>query len=309
MTANHIHFEVLCALATSGQLTQTELAELREHAGTCGSCGRRIAELTELGAHMLLAHAMSYPVGRPPKGMSDRFIARAISEGVPLSARPLTIHARVLGCVAAIILGVLSIGVAHKNGFSPDAPQGTSSHSPLAIHAENNSFAEVAPSKLPRSAAQQRDNLAVQDKAGFARRGRGYKHRSAETTELPSASAAPLSRRFELNRYPQPNILIRDYSAARVIPDALRPSSAWFRAPVVALRMISAPNKGESPGLLADCEYCSFTSSRVRPRFAFAPSTEKVPYGTLELDIYTSDSKPRFTLDPTAFHLIQGVVP
>ena len=196
MTENHIHFEVLCALATSGQLTQTELADLREHARTCRPCSKRIAELTELGAHLLLARAMTYPVGRPPKGMSERFIARAICEGVPLSTRPLTINARLLGCVAAIILAVLSIGVVHKNGLSYEASHGASSHSPLAIRAENNGLAEAALSKLPRSAAQRRDNLSLQGRAGFARRARRFRHRSAGATELSLASTAPLSRRF-----------------------------------------------------------------------------------------------------------------
>jgi hypothetical protein len=307
MTANHIHFELWCALAASGQLTQTELAELREHAITCGACGRRIAELTELGAHLLLAHAMTHPGRRPPMGMKDRFVARAICEGVPLNTRSSTINARMLGCAAAIILCVLSIAVVHKRGFSPEGSEGIHSHPPLAIHAENTSHAEPGSSKLPRSAVQQRDNYLLRDKAALT--GQRYGRRSAETTEPSLASAARLSHRFVLNGYAQQNSLIRDYSATRVLPDAFRSSSPWFQAPVVALRINSEINKGESPGLLADCEYCSFSSSSVRPRFAFAPSANKVLYGTLDLGMYPSDSKAHFNLDPTAFHLIQGVVP
>ncbi len=306
MTANHVHFEVLCTLAASGQLTQIELAELREHEMTCGACGRRMAELIELRAHLLLAHAMTHPGRRPPGGMKDRFIARAICEGIPLSTRSSTINARMLGCAAAIILGVLSIAVVHKRGFAPETSTGINSHLLLAIHAKNNSHAETGSSNLLRSSVPQRDNVLLRDKAGFARRRHG--HRVVQTTEL-LASATRLSHRFVLNRYAQQNSLMRDYPSTRVLPDALRSSSPWFQAPVLALRIDSEINKGEAPGLLADCEYCSFGSSSVRPRFVFAPSADKVGYGALDLDMHSSNSRPHFNLDPTAFHLIQGLVP
>lgn len=59
MTMNHAHFEMLCALAASRQLTSAELAEFHEHSERCSSCRDRLAEMTQLGAWLFCAHAVS----------------------------------------------------------------------------------------------------------------------------------------------------------------------------------------------------------------------------------------------------------
>ncbi len=87
MTTNHTYFEVMCALAASGQLTKTEHAELREHSEHCVLCRNRLVEMRQSGFQLFLARAFKTPSKRLPKGMQERFAARAISEGIPLSSR------------------------------------------------------------------------------------------------------------------------------------------------------------------------------------------------------------------------------
>ena len=80
---NHGDFEILCALAACGQLTKMERAELREHADHCVSCHTRLVEMRQVGIQLLLARAFKTRSKQLPKGMQERFAARAISEGIP----------------------------------------------------------------------------------------------------------------------------------------------------------------------------------------------------------------------------------
>jgi hypothetical protein len=107
MTVNHAHFEVLCALAASGQLTNTELTELREHSERCSACSSRLVEMTQLSAQLFCAHALNQPGIRMPENMLGRFIARANCEGVPLSPHAASAGASGPGLTAALLLALL----------------------------------------------------------------------------------------------------------------------------------------------------------------------------------------------------------
>jgi hypothetical protein len=268
MTANHAHFAALCALAASGQLTQTELAELRGHARVCPSCRRRIAELNEVGALLFLADSSAHSYQRPPKGMRDRFVTRAISEGVPLSIRSSPTEVRRLGTAAAIILGMLVIAVAHRRGALPVATQSIERASVASTHVDPPFRGEPA-------------DVAV-------------------------AAPTLVARQVASTRYPQRKSLMRTDSmaTAMVLPDTLRSSPPLFRSPTFQLN--SRAKKGNSPGLLAECEDCTFIASARRPEFALALSTDELHRGILDPDAF--NSKPLFRLDPTALHLIQNVV-
>ena len=106
MNTNHSHFEVLCALAGSGQLTDTDMAELREHAERCPLCSGRLVEINELSVHIFCLHALKQRVARMPRGMRERFITRANNEGVPLSFRTPSVGLGGFGWAAALV-GVL----------------------------------------------------------------------------------------------------------------------------------------------------------------------------------------------------------
>ncbi|WP_213805312.1 zf-HC2 domain-containing protein [Granulicella sp. dw_53] len=82
MNSEHEGFEMLCALFVSGQLAGDEIAELREHVAGCGDCRRSLEEMVEVDCGL----ASAQQSGRMPKGMQERFVARAVREGVPLRA-------------------------------------------------------------------------------------------------------------------------------------------------------------------------------------------------------------------------------
>ena len=78
MTVDHAHFDVMCALAASGQLTNSELAELHEHSEGCSSCCDRLVEMKHVSAELFCAHAVSQPDIRMPKDIVERFIVLAL---------------------------------------------------------------------------------------------------------------------------------------------------------------------------------------------------------------------------------------
>ena len=115
MTVNHNHFELLCALAASDELTEPELVELNEHSLECVSCRNRIQEMTGINACLVLSHAFNHRNGRLPEGMQERFIARAIKEGVPLNS-PSTAGLGNLGLASALFIVLLVTAAAIRTG-------------------------------------------------------------------------------------------------------------------------------------------------------------------------------------------------
>ena len=81
----HEQYEELCALAATGQASEVELEDLRSHLETCPSCRSMAYDFTEISAQglsMLAAKQLHCPV---PSGMTQRFAARARSEGIAMS--------------------------------------------------------------------------------------------------------------------------------------------------------------------------------------------------------------------------------
>jgi hypothetical protein len=108
MTASHSSFEVLCALEASGQLSDTESAYLRDHYEQCVLCQERLAVMRRVGMQLLLAQAAKTSRKRLPKGMKERFAARAAGEGIPLRSRSSKGGFTALG-VATVVLLLLSV--------------------------------------------------------------------------------------------------------------------------------------------------------------------------------------------------------
>lgn len=113
MIVRHLHFEILCALAPTGQLSPREADELLRHSRRCTLCAARLAELSHLGSELLRVEANRSPYSLPCKGLQERFVARAIRDGVPLHAamsvshqspRPLTALRIVVAAMAMTIL-------------------------------------------------------------------------------------------------------------------------------------------------------------------------------------------------------------
>ncbi len=79
----HQRYEELCALAAAGQVTPTEAIELNEHLRGCPECRESVRDFAFLCVQVLPA-ALKYQ-GELPAGMTERFIARARSEGIRIS--------------------------------------------------------------------------------------------------------------------------------------------------------------------------------------------------------------------------------
>jgi len=110
----HEHYEELCALAASGQASPIELADLRSHLESCPSCRGAAYDFTQISAQALSQLAGKRLHCRIPPGMTQRFVARARSEGIEMTRGPVARATKpnryaigaVVGAVAAIALVV-----------------------------------------------------------------------------------------------------------------------------------------------------------------------------------------------------------
>jgi hypothetical protein len=116
MTTNHADFELLCVLASSGDLESAERAQLRAHLEECVSCRERLLEMRELSEHLVVAQARKGPSRRLPKGMKDRFVVRAVREGIPLSPPRQEREFHALGTAAALLVVLLLVAATLRTG-------------------------------------------------------------------------------------------------------------------------------------------------------------------------------------------------
>jgi hypothetical protein len=126
MTASHKHFEFLCLLAASEELTEGETVALRDHARACVSCRARILETTQLTSHLLLARAFRRKNGQLSADMRERFAERAIAEGVPLP-RPSAASVGRLGLAGVLLATLLIVAVAVNHAGPARSTAGTAS--------------------------------------------------------------------------------------------------------------------------------------------------------------------------------------
>ena len=110
MTLRHRYFEVKCALAASGQLSDLEFCELSTHLRRCDQCRYRLMEMELVSSQISLARRSLAPRPTAQKGMLERFTQRAIGEGIPLRQprRAPSVH-HLVGATAFALLSVLLI--------------------------------------------------------------------------------------------------------------------------------------------------------------------------------------------------------
>ena len=83
---SHAHYEELCGLASTRQLPENEASEFRIHLAECSACRLLVEDFAETGAFLATNHSATCRLmTTPPDGMTQRFIARARSEGVSIS--------------------------------------------------------------------------------------------------------------------------------------------------------------------------------------------------------------------------------
>jgi hypothetical protein len=81
---SHEHFEELCAFATAGELCEDEWSELEEHLQACATCRNLARDFKDI-CLMLTVATESKGGSEIPDGMTERFIARARAQGIPLN--------------------------------------------------------------------------------------------------------------------------------------------------------------------------------------------------------------------------------
>ena len=115
----HEHFEELCALVVSGLASVEEFRQLENHLPNCGECRDRMGDFTRIGAEILSSKTRNDRVHRPPKGMTGRFVARAVAEGIPLreptSLLPMWVSRHPLAWSGSIAAAIVLVFLAADN--------------------------------------------------------------------------------------------------------------------------------------------------------------------------------------------------
>lgn len=126
MLNTHEQYEELCALAASGQASTDELADLRSHLEGCPSCRSAVYDFTQISAQGLSQLAAKRLRCEIPSGMTQRFVARARSEGIELSrenvvpkAKPRRIGAFASVCATAAVIVLAAFLVIARQKSSP----------------------------------------------------------------------------------------------------------------------------------------------------------------------------------------------
>ena len=162
---SHEHYEELCALAVSGEVSHTDLADLKAHLETCPSCRGLADDFTQISAQGLSILAAKRSQCQIPSGMTQRFIARARSEGIEMSRgtaaramkRSRTVLVAAMGAVAAVVLivGILTIRKIHPTSSLADQAR------PPALQASVTSAPVPSPSSSVEDAESQQQLTAV----------------------------------------------------------------------------------------------------------------------------------------------------
>ena len=83
---SHDHYKELSALAVSGQLRPSERDEVQHHLAACDECRSELQDFSGIVASLQAVSDNQSPIG-VPAGATERFLARARSEGIPLGRK------------------------------------------------------------------------------------------------------------------------------------------------------------------------------------------------------------------------------
>src|SRR5258708_26590547 len=81
--SGHEHYEELCAMLATSQITDDELKVLKIHLGSCIACARLAASFGRMGAEIVLERA-SRSTDAEMRGVRSRFLARAREQRIEL---------------------------------------------------------------------------------------------------------------------------------------------------------------------------------------------------------------------------------
>lgn len=280
MNRAHAEYQMLCAFAAVGELSEDEANDLSEHAGSCLSCGRRLSEMETTSRAYFLRHAGAARGVNTPAGMQRRFEERAAaSVGVPMrDTTPALLGTRLVSLAFSVVLLIFSAQVGRKVLY-PRIPGGALDH-PETTSIKRSEMATAAPGQVTGGPLLQRPVESGFKKARNISRPRGtnpYAHPQRRTGEghsypvlyktallqqrepnafagastvftpefsggyLTSGFHLPARRSFELTSAPR-FLVVGDHSS----PD----NHAFRYTPTVAsLSFLGTPERVESPRL------------------------------------------------------------
>jgi hypothetical protein len=278
MSTSHADFEVLCALAASGDLTKTEHAALREHLKNCIACQSRLVEMRRLAIPLMLVQQRKTPGKQLRKGMQERFAERAIREGIPLRPRSQGIGVNALGMVTVVLVALLLVTAKLQHSLARRlvVDTGVAESAQVSAPLQNpNSIASIpVPARVRRIRRDRRSSSAVSPVA---------------RPELPAIELAALSgHQFTFT------LASRNLGMPEVVP------SLTFarRAPGLSLDTTSEVFRHNAPHLLAESEHGASAPIHFRSNLSSQ---------SLDLDTYRNTLKANFKTN--GFELIHNVVP
>ncbi len=287
MTSNHNYLECLCALAPSDELTAPELAELREHSLECASCRNRILEMTQINACLL---GFNHRNGRMPEGMRERFIARAIKEGVPLTP-PSAVGLGNLGVASALFIILLVTAAAIRTGpFSRpvlDAGRFDAAQYIASVRATNPTPPDSTMNLLPR----RRDRSRARSRSVQVR------------WRLDPSRALPVHPGTFQNHYFPATLSSPHYMLAAMPSDVGRLSS-WPYMPSRFRLEVPRTLAGDSAlRLLADSEHGTANPMIIPSEFTLATPAAAGFHPALDMDLY----RTHWNFAPLKFHFVEDV--
>jgi hypothetical protein len=294
MTSNHNYFESLCALAISDELTGLELAELHQHSLQCISCRNHIHEMAKIDLCLLLSPAFARRYERLPKGMRERFITRAIKEGVPLNS-PSTAGLGNLGLASALFIILLATAAAIRTGpFSRpvvDARHFDSAQVANPVHAANltppSSPMSLLPGRRDRSRGASLTNALAQ-----------WRPDPSLASQAGKAGALPDRPGTFQNRYVPAPFSSPHYTLATMSSDVGRLSS-WPYMPST-FRLAASP-------VPVDTEHASANPLIISSEFTFAALGTESFHPALHYDPYRSHRVFALGDTPLMFHFVENV--
>jgi hypothetical protein len=289
MSRSHDEFEVLCALAASGDLTRTEYADLREHLRDCLSCQGCLLEMRRLAIPLLFAQQLKTPGKQLRKGLQERFAERAIREGIPLSPRSqgVGLSALVVVTVVLVVLLLVTATLQHSPARRPfvDAGVAESAQVSAPLHTANSLASLPVPARLRRIRRDRRSSSAVSP---------------VTKPELPAIELAALSGHQFTFTISSRNAGMRAYPSSTTIslPEVVPSLTFAHRAPGLSLDTTSEVFRHNAPHLLAESDHGASAPIHFRSNLASQ---------SLDLNTYRNMLKANFKTN--GFELIHNFVP
>ena len=305
MKVNHSHFEVLCALAASGQLTSSELAELHEHSESCSSCRDRLVEMTQVSAELFCVRILNQSRIRMPKGMVDRFIACAKSEGVPLNPRAASVGFSGPALTAAFLLALLLVSATLQHGSfwrsADEKARGNSASvsTPISDKREASPAAprNVAPAEMRAS------RIASREKTSGNGRGISLASRASAHGRGSRVDSAGLEQgQFDLREYSRSLAMFhRPFFEPAKLDHNIQWAPARYGTPRFHFAQPSEFANDDPPRLLAEYEHRVFAPWSAQNSLPFGPADVQVLRRDFDPNAYRTALNPNFKMNLPAF--------